>query len=119
MNLYLDDDMTNRVLIESLRMAGYDVQLPADVGRSGCQDAVHMLHAVESNRVLMTFNHDDFERLHELIVACRGTHPGILVVRRDGDKRDLKPHKIVATIGRLLQSGDPISNHYTILNKYR
>lgn len=56
MKLYLDDDTVNRVLISQLRHAGHDVQIPSDIGYSGESDAVHMLHAIKDNRVLVSYN---------------------------------------------------------------
>lgn len=119
MLLYLDDDMIHRILVKLLQKAGHDVQLPEDVGRSGNDDAAHLTHAISNDRVFLSFNHDDFEQLHELIKAAKGHHPGILMVRRDGDKRDLKPHKIASALANLIALGDPIPNNFTILNQYR
>jgi hypothetical protein len=65
---------------------------------------------------LLSHNHDDFKRLHALIEAARGHYPGILMVRKDNDKRDLRPTGIVRALGNLLATGDPIPDHFTILN---
>lgn len=46
MRLYLDDDSAERTLIEILRRAGRDVQLPVDAALAGVQDAVHLTHAL-------------------------------------------------------------------------
>ena len=119
MLLYLDDDSIHRVVVALLRKAGHDVVLPADVGLSGADDAVHLTHAVRVGRPLLSYNHDDFEHLHILIETASGHHPGIVVIRRDNDKRDLKPRAIVAALGKLIASGDRITDHLTILNQYR
>ena len=41
MRVYLDDDSAALLLARLLRQAGHDVELPADVGLSGEDDAVH------------------------------------------------------------------------------
>jgi DNA-binding response OmpR family regulator len=85
MRVYLDDDSAALLLARLLRQAGHDVELPADVGLSGEDDAVHLTHASKYDRVLLTGNHRDFLNLHNLIAQAQGHHPGILVVRRDND----------------------------------
>jgi predicted nuclease of predicted toxin-antitoxin system len=54
MNLYLDDDSVDPLLVRLLRQAGHDVQCPQDVGRMGSHDAVHLRHAIQTDRVLLT-----------------------------------------------------------------
>ena len=102
MRLYLDDDSTARRLIVTLQKAGHDVQIPQDVGRSGDDDSVHLLHAVEADRVMFTGNHRDFENLHNLIKRTGGNHPGIIVMRKDADsRRKMRPEQIVQAIAKL------------------
>ncbi len=119
MLLYLDDDTVHSVLVKLLRKAGHDVQIPADVGLVGVHDPVHLTHAIRTGRVLLSHNHDDFKRLHILIQTAGGHHPGILMVRKDNNKRDLRPPGIVVALGKLIASGDPIPDYFTILNTYR
>jgi hypothetical protein len=96
------------------------VQVPADAGMAGEYDSVHLTHAVREDRVLLSRNHDDFESLHDLIVAVQGHYPGILIVRRDNDpRRDLKPSGIVRAIRNLLAAGVPIRDQFQILNHWR
>lgn len=45
MKLYLDDDSAAGLLVRLLRQDGHDVRLPADIGLSGEEDAVHLTHA--------------------------------------------------------------------------
>src|SRR5436309_11492351 len=119
MLLYLDDDIIEGLLVKLLRKAGHNVEIPADAGLASADDSVHLTHAIRTGRVLLSQNHKDFEQLHILVLEAQGHHPGVLIVRKDGDKRDLRPAGIVRTLARLLASGDPISDHYTILNYYR
>jgi len=120
MKIYPDDDSVARALVRALRKTGHDVQLPADVGRSGRFDAIQLRHAIQSDRILLSRNYEDFDDLHELLMEGRGHHPGILVIRNDGDrKRDMKPHQIPQAIAKLEASGAPIADQYIILNHWR
>jgi hypothetical protein len=103
-----------------LRQVGHDVQMPVDVGKTGAKDPVHLTHAVRDGRTLLSRNYDDFEKLHELVIAVGGRHPGILVVRRDNNsKRNPKNPGIVRAIGKLLAAGVPVAGEYIVLNHWR
>ena len=69
MRLYLDDDLASALLARLLRNAGHNIQIPADANLSGEDDAVHFTHAIRERRVLLSGNHDDFEKLHYLVVT--------------------------------------------------
>ena len=119
MLLYLDDDSNADLLVKLLQKAGHDVQIPAGAGIAGAEDADHLIHAIRTGRVLLSHNHDDFKRLHVLVETAGGHHPGVAIVRKDNDRRDLKPHGIVNCLAKLLATGDPVPDHLTILNQYR
>jgi predicted nuclease of predicted toxin-antitoxin system len=120
MRLYLDDDSASPLLSRLLRQGGHDVQMPADVGLSGEDDAVHLTYAVKDDRALLTGNHRDFLNLHNLAMQVGGHHPGILVVRRDNDpKRDLTPSGIVRAIRNLVAANIPERDAFIILNHWR
>jgi hypothetical protein len=120
MRLYLDDDTVNRALISQLRQAGHDVEVPADIGNLGASDPVHLLHAVETGRVFISYNHDDFEELHDLVTGSGGSHPGILIVRRDQDRRrHMSPAQIVRAIAKLDASGTGIADAVIVFNQWQ
>jgi predicted nuclease of predicted toxin-antitoxin system len=120
MRLYLDDNMASPLVARLLANAGHDVQLPIDVGMIGKDDAVHLTHAIGDDRVCLSEDYDDFEKLHNLIMRAQGHHPGIFAVRRDNDpRRDLKPSGIVRAITKFLAAGQPIRDSYHILNHWR
>jgi predicted nuclease of predicted toxin-antitoxin system len=120
MRLYLDDDSASKLLAGLLRKAAHDVQVPADVGMDGEDDAVHLAQALRENRVLLSHNHHDFENLHNLIILAGGHHPGILAVRKDNDpKRDLNAPGIVRAIAKLLAASVPLRDQFTVLNHWR
>lgn len=108
MRLYLDDDSVSGLLIRLLNNVGHDVAIPADAGLS------------EEGRVLLSGNHDDFRKLHNLIVRTGGVHPGILIVRRDNDpRRDMSARAVVRSIDNLLVSNTPTENQFIILSHWR
>jgi predicted nuclease of predicted toxin-antitoxin system len=120
MKLYLDDDSASQLLAKLLRNAGHDVQIPSDAAVAGKDDAVHLTHAIQQDRVCLTRNHGDFENLHNLVMAARGSHPGVLVVRQDNDPtRDLSPRGIVRAIQNLLAAGVPVVDRFYVLNHWR
>jgi predicted nuclease of predicted toxin-antitoxin system len=120
MNIYLDDNRTDRSLAGLLRKVGHRVVIPGDVGLSGRSDACHLEHAIRNRLVMLTADRRDFKDLHELVLTSGGSHPGILVVRFDNDpKRDMKSKHIVAAIGKLERSGVAIVNQTVVLNQWR
>ena len=120
MRLYLDDDSVRSVLIRRVTAEGHDVLIPADAGIVGQDDPMHLLCAIQTDRVLLTHNHDDFELLHDLVLQSGGHHPGVLVIRRDNDPtRDMSPSAIVRAIHNLSSSDIAIPDSFHILNHWR
>lgn len=120
MRLYLDDDLASALLARLLNQAGHEVELPADVNLSGEDDAVHATHAIRENRSLLSGNHDDFEKLHYLVIESGGHHPGVLIVRRDNNpKRDLTPRGIVVAVRNLENAGVNLTDSFYVLNHWR
>ena len=120
MNLYLDDNVADPALADLLRRAGNQVVRPADVQMTGVSDAKHLEFAIQSGLVVLTADRDDFRELHDLILASGGTHPGILLVRFERDrKRHMRPRHIVKAIGRLETASFPIAGQIVVLNQWR
>ena len=120
MNLYVDEDSVHGLLVRLLQRADHDIEVPSDVELVGDSDPVQFVHAIDVHRPLLSANYDDFEELHDLVVHSGGTHPGILIIRRDNDRRrDLTPRGIVSAIGNLLAAGVSVENQFIILNHWR
>jgi hypothetical protein len=119
-NLYLDDDTISPVLVRLLRQAGHVVETSNEAGLSGEKDVVHLTHAVDTGRVLISKNYKDFELFADLLKAVQGHYPGIWVIRYDNDpSRDLKPAGVVRAIRNLVASRLPIPDCYYVLNHWR
>lgn len=120
MRLYLDDDSASALLARLLVQAGHEIEIPADAGLAGQPDPVHLNYAIRASRVLLTGNYQDFELLHELVVAAGGRHPGIFCVRFDNNpKRDLTARGIVNAIGNIVAAGVSTENQIFVLNHWR
>lgn len=120
MNIYLDDNRTDKSLTGLLRKVGHLVVIPADAGLSGRSDACHLEYAIRHRLAVLTADRRDFADLHQLVLTAGGSHPGILVVRYDNDpKHDMKPKHIVAAIAKLETSGMSIVNEIVVLNQWR
>jgi predicted nuclease of predicted toxin-antitoxin system len=116
LRLYLDDSVTGRRLTAELRLAAYEVVLPADVGLSRARDNLHFEYARAHGLVLVTLNPDDFIALHRR----QPDHPGIIVIYRDNDRtRDMTDPEIVRAIGNLLAVGIPLRGQVHALNHWR
>jgi hypothetical protein len=80
-NLYVDEDLGN--FVSPLREAGHTVQFAGDTG-PGRTDAWHLAMASKQQRILVTFNEQDYRYLHRLWTSLRifglfsRRHAGIL-----------------------------------------
>ena len=76
--LYLDEDAMDNDLVRALRLRGLDVITALDVGLIGATDLDHLELAIESGRVLYSFNVSDFMNLHTQFLATGRNHAGII-----------------------------------------
>ena len=77
--LYLDEDARDNALLESLVSRGVDVITVADTTMFRCSDEEQLIFAFENNRVIYTFNAQDFYRLHSLWLEEEKNHAGIII----------------------------------------
>lgn len=119
MIIYLDDDSTSYALQQQLILAGHLLVLPAQVGLSGHSDPEHLTYAITHQLPLLTRNYQDFRQLHNLIQTSGGNHPGILVVRKDNDSRDMKPYQVVSALTKMQTAHATCTDQYLILNHWR
>jgi predicted nuclease of predicted toxin-antitoxin system len=120
MNIYLDDDSTDRRLVARLRKMGHGVTVPTEVGRAGASDPKHLEYAIHNKLILLTKNYKDFPDLHDLIQSSGGAHPGIIIVYAEDDRRrDLTPRGIATAISKLEASGLPLADQLHSLNQWR
>lgn len=79
--LYLDEDVS--VLVAKLlRARGYDVLTTREAGNLHASDGEQLQFAVSQERVLMTHNREDFERLYQEYLDVGKKLYGIIIAFR-------------------------------------
>ncbi|MFQ6040273.1 MAG: DUF5615 family PIN-like protein [Candidatus Poribacteria bacterium] len=76
--LYLNENISHKLVAIPLRELGYDVISSHEAGMDELDDYSQLAFAARRKRILVTFNRDDFERLHEQMMRSRQSHFGIL-----------------------------------------
>ena len=112
--------MSEPCLAARLRAHGHDPILAADVGLLSVTDARVLIFSIAENLPVLTQDSEDFEDLHDLVMAATGHHAGILIVRFDNDPRhNLTDRGIATAISKLESSGVPIRDRIHVLNQWR
>jgi hypothetical protein len=90
------------------------------VGLRGARDSAHLAYAVRQGLPILSGNTGDFESLHDLGLALRGQHFGILLVYGERDvRRQMKAAHIVQALARLETEQVVLANALIVLNNYR
>jgi predicted nuclease of predicted toxin-antitoxin system len=120
MRFLIDENMSSPLLASRLRAQGHSPVLASDVGLLSVADARVLIWAIVQTLAVLTRDSEDFEDLHDLVMAACGHHPGILVVRFDDDPRhNLTDRGIAVAINKLEASGAPIPDRIHVLNQWR
>ena len=77
--LYLDEDTISRVLVKALRARSVAVLTSKDAGLIEIPDERHLEYAAGLGRAVLTFNVQDFARLHNAYMSTGRHHAGIIV----------------------------------------
>ena len=78
---YTDEDIYAAVAVQ-LRKAGFDAISTPQAGRLGESDAAQLQWSTAEDRVLVTFNVQDFARLHHEWLQQNHHHAGLIVSRQ-------------------------------------
>lgn len=120
MRILIDENLGDPRLAMRLRAQGHDPVLPKEVGLLSAADARVLIVAISQGIPVLTRDSDDFEDLHDLVMAAGGHHPGILAVRFDNDPRhDLTDRGMATAIGKLEASGHLIRDGFHVINHWR
>jgi len=120
MRFLADENASIPRLASRLRAQGRDPVLTSDVGLLSVTDARMLIFAIAQALPVLTRDSEDFEDLHDLVMAAVGHHPGILIVRFDDDpQHNLTDRRIAAAISKLESSGVPIRDRIHVLNQWR
>jgi predicted nuclease of predicted toxin-antitoxin system len=120
MKFLIDENMSSPRLASRLRAQGHDPVLARDVGLLSVSDARVLIFSIAQAMPVLTRDSEDFEDLHDLVMASAGHHAGILLVRFDNDPRhNLTDRGISTALSKLESSGVPIGDRIHVLNQWR
>ena len=120
MRFLVDENLSSPRLASRLRAHGHDPVLARDVGLLALSDARVLIYSIAQALPVLTQDSEDFEDLHDLVIAALGHHAGILIVRFDNDPRhNLTDRGISTALGKLESSGVPIVDQIHVLNQWR
>jgi predicted nuclease of predicted toxin-antitoxin system len=115
LKLLIDEDAQDKLLVKLLRQSGHDVITVNEAGLSGQPDPIVLQSAKTNNRVLLTYNCDDFETLHQ----TNPIHSGILAIYRSSNRsKNMSFKDIVQAIANLETANIPIANQFISLNHW-
>ena len=120
MRLLVDEDAQAKWLVNLLRQAGHDVETVGEAGLSGREDAAVLDYARQTDRLLLTYNCDDFKNLHDQQVS----HAGILAIYDESDSsKNLTYWEVVRALDTLQnyahQTEWILSSEFIALNHWR
>ncbi len=120
MRFLVDENLSSPRLASRLRAQGHDPVLASDVGLLSVTDARVLIFAIAQALPVLTRDSEDFEDLHDLVMAAVGHHPGILIVRFDNNPRhNLTDRGIATALSKLESSGVPIRDRIHVVNHWR
>lgn len=115
LKLLIDEDSQDRLLVKLLREAAHDVITVNEAGLTSQPDKVVFDYAKANNRVLLTYNCDDFEALHE----ANPTHSGILAIYRGSNRsKNMSFKDIVKAIANIETTEISLNNQFISLNQW-
>jgi predicted nuclease of predicted toxin-antitoxin system len=120
MRFLIDENLSSPRLASRLRAQGHDPVLAGDVGLLSITDARMLIYSIAQGLPVLTQDSEDFEDLHDLVIAATGHHAGILIVRFDNDPRhNLTDRGIAIAISKLESSGVAIRDQIHVRNQWR
>lgn len=115
LKLFVDEDIQDKLLVKLLRNAGHDVITVNEAGLGGSPDSIVLDYARTNDRLVLTYNCNDFEELHKV----QPLHPGILAVYRDNNSsKNMSFKEIVKAIANLEAAMMPLANQFISLNQW-
>ena len=111
----VDENTQDKLLIKLLRQAGHDVLIVNEANLMGEDDPTVLDYARRNQRIVLTYNSDDFEELHE----ASSQHSGIIGIYRD-DKysKNMSFKQIVKAIANLEAAQISLARQFVSLNQW-
>ena len=115
--VYGDEDVSPR-LVQLLATEGYYATCARDRGRLNLADHEHLVYATAHGLALLTFNQEDFRKIHRDYLAAGREHAGIIVSQELKGEAGLA--EIAQRLLRLLRerSAEEIRNELIKLDDY-
>lgn len=108
---WLADECVSARLVKHLREAGHDVSYMAE-SKAGTSDIAVLEHAQRDGRLLLTDDKD----FGELVVRRGWRVPGLVLMRIDSERPEVKWERLDAAIARF---GDGLFGRYTVIETAR
>ena len=86
--VYLDEDV-HTYIAQALRLRGWEALTTEEAKQRGADDPEQILFATCHGYSLLTYNINDYPRLHYEIINRGETHMGIIVGTRDDPRRNI------------------------------
>jgi hypothetical protein len=80
--LYVDEDTEDTDLVAALRAEGMNVLTAEEAGMLQATDSDQLAFATREERVMLTSNRADFNRLHRRLLDSGQHHTGIILVHQ-------------------------------------
>jgi hypothetical protein len=111
--VYLDEDV-HTYIAQALRLRGWVALTTEEAERRGTGDSDQILFATRQGYSILTYNINDYPRLHYEIVGRGETHAGIIVGTREDPRRNIR-----ALLNLLnLLSAETITGQLAYLNNW-
>lgn len=79
--LYLDEDVHEEIA-KALKLRGYNAKTTKEAGNKGLSDIEQLRYAATENRVIVSCNIADFNRLHSDCIKKGIKHSGIILTKQ-------------------------------------
>lgn len=111
--IYLDDNLDSNLIKVILRVNGFEVISPREIGMVGERDDNHIKCAVSKGAIMLTQDRE-FPNPDPHI-----KHNGILIIYRSNNiKKDMTPAKILKSLKNIQRQNLNLENQILPLNKF-
>jgi hypothetical protein len=86
---YLDEDV-HTFIAEAVRLRGYEATTTRDQRRLGAEDPDQLRFTRQRGYTLVTYNVQDYPRLHYEWLATGKHHAGIIIAEREDPRRNIR-----------------------------
>ena len=87
--IYLDEDV-HTYIASALRLRGWDALTTEEAEQRGTNDIDQILFATRRGYSILTYNVNDFPRLHYENISQGNTHAGIIVGTREDPRHNIR-----------------------------